>query len=165
MTENPVAKLLREGLSEFDFGIVRHGFEDHGRDYTFLIQDGLCGEPGTYELTFTHVVFLKSETRVCDDAWLRPWGGDEFTHYSAWLAAGEPQGFIFGTNWSLAYPGISAPAANPDAEAWAKRLGRPMHAVEIETERFLIFLVFADAKLKTISADLSTIRQTIVPLD
>jgi len=55
-TENPLARLLKDSLSEYDFGVLEHGFAPHGRDYRFVIQDSLCIDPGTYELTFTHVV-------------------------------------------------------------------------------------------------------------
>jgi len=116
----------------FDFAVMEHEFAPHGRDYVFVIQDA-----GTRELTFTHVVDLKYATRVHDDLWLRSWT-DEFIDHSAWQAAGEPQGYVFGTNWSLAYPGISLPDACPEAEAWSNRLGRQMHAVAVDTDRFSI---------------------------
>jgi hypothetical protein len=55
VTENPLADLLNGSLAECDFGVMKHGFLSHGRDYCFVIQDSLCRDPGTYELTFTHV--------------------------------------------------------------------------------------------------------------
>ena len=45
--ENPLTKLLNGELSEYDFGVLEHGFAPHGRDYTFVIQDSLCNDPGT----------------------------------------------------------------------------------------------------------------------
>jgi hypothetical protein len=53
-TENPLTELLKGALSEYDFGVLEHGFAPHGRDYGFVIQDSLCNDPGTYELSFTH---------------------------------------------------------------------------------------------------------------
>ena len=55
-TENPLARLLKDSLSEYDFGVLEHGFAPHGRDYRFVIQDSLRIDPGTYEQTFIHVV-------------------------------------------------------------------------------------------------------------
>ncbi len=66
----------------------------------------MCSEPGTFDLTFTHVVDLKYESRVGDDIWVKSWE-DEFTDYAQWLAAGEREGYVFGAGWSLAYPGIT----------------------------------------------------------
>jgi hypothetical protein len=163
MPENPINKLFREGLSEVDFGVMQHAFAAHGRDYIFVIQDSLRANPGTYELTFTHVVDLKYETRVSDESWRRSWA-DEFTRYEAWEAAGAPDGYVFGTNWSLAYPGILTPLARPEAESWSRRLGRPMHAVDLGTDRFLISLVFSDARLRKVADDASTVRRVIIPL-
>ncbi len=68
-TENPLTKLLNGALSEYDFGVLEHGFAPHGRDYRFVIQDSLCNDPGTYQLTFTHVVDLKYQTRVAEKVW------------------------------------------------------------------------------------------------
>jgi len=90
-TGNPLTKLLKGTLSEYDFGVLEHGFAPHGRDYRFIIQDSLCNDPGTYELTFTHVVDLKYKTRVGEMVWSRSWT-DEFTDYAKWKAAGELEG-------------------------------------------------------------------------
>jgi hypothetical protein len=106
MNNNPLTKLMKGTLSEYDFGVLEHGFAPHGRDYRFLIQDSLCSDPGTYELIFTHVVNLKYETRVSEKIWPISWA-DEFTDYARWKASGEPEGYVFGTDWSVAYPGIS----------------------------------------------------------
>lgn len=64
----------------------------------------LGSDPGAHELTFTHCVRLEYETRVRDDVWSRSWS-DEFVDYQAWLDAGEPDGYVWGTDWSSAYPG------------------------------------------------------------
>jgi hypothetical protein len=157
--ENPVVSLLRGPLPACDFAVLRHGFAPHGRDYAFVIQDSL----GTHELTFTHVVHLQYDTSVGADAWLRSWS-NEFLDYAAWLAGGEPAGYVWGTNWSLAYPGISLPGNSPEAEGWSRRLDRPMHAIVIETDRFSISLTFGDVKLQKLSDDASVIRQVIIPL-
>src|SRR5215469_6263109 len=88
-TENPLTELLKGALSEYDFAVFEHGFRPHGRDYRFLIQDSLCAIPGTYELTFTHVVDLEYETRVGESIWSKSWA-DVFTDYAMWKAVGEP---------------------------------------------------------------------------
>ncbi|MGO4724003.1 MULTISPECIES: YxiG-like protein [unclassified Inquilinus] len=156
--ENPVASLLRATLSALDFAVLRHGFAPHGRDYVFLIQDGL----GSHELTLTHVVHFRYETRVRDAVWLQSWS-DEFLNYEVWRSAGEPDGYIWGTEWSLAYPGISLPTTSEEAEEWSRRLHRPMHPFLIETDRFLINLVFSDVHFVKQSNDTSLIQRVIIP--
>lgn len=38
-----------------------------------------------------------------DEVWPRSWS-DEFSDYQRWVSAKEPDGYVWGTNWSLAYP-------------------------------------------------------------
>ena len=162
-TENPLSELLKGALSEYDFAILEHGFAPHGRDYRFLIQDSLCNVPGTYELTFTHVVSLKYETRVGENVWSISWA-DEFTDYAKWKALGESEGYVFGTNWSLAYPGISILPDSPEAQDWSKRLHRPMYSVSVETDRFCISLVFSEARHRELSGETGVVRKVLIPL-
>ena len=163
MSAHPLTELLRGALSGYDFGVLKHGFAPHGRDYRFLIQDSLCNDPGTYELTFTHVVALKYETRVGEKVWPISWA-DEFTDYARWKACGNPEGYVFGTDWSLAYPGITILPVSPEAQDWANRLQRPMYAASVETDLFFISLVFSEARLQKVSDEVGTVRQVIIPL-
>jgi hypothetical protein len=163
MDDNPLSKLLNGTLSEYDFGVTRHGFAPHGRDYEFTIQDSLCIDPGTYKLIFTHVVDLKFETRVGDKIWPMSWG-DEFTDYARWQASGEPDGYVFGTRWSLAYPGISMGLQNTEAQSWSNRLQRRMHSASLETDCFCISLIFGDVRHHKISDEVGIMRQVLIPL-
>jgi hypothetical protein len=126
-TGNPLGDLLHGALSEYGFGVLKHGFAPHGRDYRFVIQDSLCGDPGTCELVFTHVVDLKYETRVGNTVWQTS-GTDEFTDFAKWKGSGEPEGYVFGTDWSLAYPGIKTSASSREAQDWSERLQHPMYS-------------------------------------
>ena len=58
----------------------------------------------------------------------------------------DPPGWIWGTRWSCAYPGLEYIADGSRASAWAQRLGRPMHEVNLETNAFQLRLVFADVR-------------------
>lgn len=162
-TGNPLGELLNGALSEYDFGVLEHGFFPHGRDYRFVIQDSLCRDPGTYELTFTHVVDLKYETRVGARVWQISWT-DEFTDYAKWKTSGEPEGYVFGTDWSLAYPGINVLPANPEAQDWSNRLERPMFSASIETDRFYISLVFSEVRYRKLSDETGVVRKVVIPL-
>ena len=120
-------------------------------------------DPGTHELTFTHCVKLDYETRVRDDVWSRSWEA-EFTDYAAWQAAGEPDGYVWGTNWSNAYPGLAAVPDSTDAARWTARLGKPMHEMTVETDRFFLRLVFHSIRTRRLSSDIGTISQVHIPL-
>jgi hypothetical protein len=156
--------LLSSGsLSELDFGVIEHGFLPHGRDYRFVIEDSLCIDPGTYELIFTHVVDLRYETRVSDASWQQSWS-DDFTNYAQWVQAGEPEGYVFGTDWSLAYPGMSVDDASPEAAKWSERLQRPMFFTKVETDRFNIALVFSGVQHRKLSSSVAVLKQVLIPL-
>jgi hypothetical protein len=161
-TPNPLTKHLSEWLPDVDVAVLAHGFAPHGRDYSFIIQDSIGPKPGTYELTFTHVVQFHYETRVRDDVWPDSWD-DVFLDYQRWRSAGEPSGFVWGTNWSMAYPGIEAPEDSVEAANWTRRLGKQMHAMSLETERFRIALVFHDVRVRRVSDDTGTVSQAIIP--
>jgi hypothetical protein len=162
-SENPLSKLFDGSLSQYDFGILEHGFAPHGRDYRFIIQDSLCRDPGTYELTFTHVTDLKYETRIGEKNWSLSWG-DEFTDFAKWQAAGEPEGYVFGTGWSLAWPGMSNLQATAEAQDWSRRLQRPMQSVTIETDRFRMSLVFSEVRHRKLSDETGVVRQSVIHL-
>lgn len=158
MAGNPLKRLLRDWLPELDFVLFQHGFADHGRDYRFVVQ-----ATGTFELTLTHVVEMQYQTRVRDDVWPVSWD-DRFIDYETWQAAGEPDGYVWGTNWSLAYPGLTMPDDDPAAAKWSERLAKTMYAMAIETDRFSLSMIFHDVRSRKISDDDSIIRRVIIPL-
>lgn len=160
---NPLQSLFEAGLPEMDVGVMSHGLADHGRDYILILEDSISHRPGTYRLTFTHVVELNIRTAVDPEAWTRSWS-DDFTDYQRWEAAGEPDGYVFGTNWSLAYPGFTVMNDSPLATEWTSRLNRPMFAASLETNRFSLKLVFHDAKLELIDDDTPTVSRVIFPI-
>lgn len=154
---------LLQWLHPVDFAVLGHGWAKHGRDYAVLVQDMLGSDPGTHELVFTHCVRLDYETRVRDDVWPISWS-DEFLNYQGWLDAGEPDGYVWGTDWSNAYPGLTTPDRSQLAEDWAKRLGREMSEVGLETDRFALRLVFHSVRWRKINEDTETIAQVHIPL-
>ena len=158
--ENPLKATMREWLPELDFGVMSHGFARHGRDYVFVLE---VGRAGTYELTLTHVVELNYETRVRDDVWPKSWS-DVFTSQAAWEKADEPDGYVWGTNWSLAYPGLYVADEDATAARWAERLGQPMYAMAIETDRFKEFsLIFHQVRQRKLLDEAPVVGQALIP--
>ena len=160
--DHPLTTLL-DWLPDCDFGVMDHGFLPHGRDYFFLVESSMGGDPGQHQIQFTHVVELSYGTVVADAAWSESWG-EVFVNYQTWLDAGEPDGYVWGSCWSLAFPGICAIEPSPKAAAWAARLGKPMYEVEIQTDRFRISLVFHGLRSAKINDETSTLSRIIIPL-
>jgi hypothetical protein len=158
--QNPLGILIAQWLSECDFAVLYHGLLAHGRDYAITLQDALGGDIGTHKLTFTHVVVSACETAVADEVWRRSWD-DVFLDYEK---AVDLDGYVWGTNWSNAYPGLTAPDNDAEALEWARRLGKPMYAMGLVTDRFRLRLIYHDVKSQKIDADVSMIQQTIIPL-
>jgi hypothetical protein len=155
---------LRELLPEIDFGVLGHGYAPYMRDYAVVVQfagDGPAS--GIYRCFFTHCVLASVETRVRDDVWPQSWG-DELINYETWRKSGEPDGFVWGTNWSLAYPGLSYIPQSPDALAWSTRLGKEMHEITIETEAFFLRLVCHDIRMERVSEEQSPLNEVLTPL-
>ena len=160
---HPITALL-DWLPDCDFGVMDHGFVPHGRDYSFLVESSMGKRPGRHQVQFTHVAELSYATAVADDVWARSWG-EAFVDYQSWLDAGEPDGYVWGTCWSMAWPGIRAIEPSARAAAWATRLGNSMHEVEIETDRFRINLIFHTLRWAKVSDETSTVPSVAIPLD
>lgn len=160
MTAHPVSALVTEWLPECDFAVLNHGFVTHGRDYQIIIQDSIGARPGTHRLTFTHVVRADCQTALSAQGWSGSWD-DVFLD---WELSKDMEGYIWGTNWSLAYPGITALSDDDEAAAWGRQIGRPMYAATLETDRFNLRLVFHSLRSEMVADDTSLIKQVIHPL-
>jgi hypothetical protein len=160
-TMNPARKLLH-WLPELDFALFRHGYMDHGRDYAWRVQDCLGSNPGEHEIIFTHCVQADCETRVLDEIWLKSWD-DVFLDFNNWKRAGEPEGYVWGTNWSNAYPGLIIVEDSPTAAAWSRRIGKPFFEVTLETDRIFLRLVFHDVRHRKLSDSTGTISAVTIP--
>src|SRR5450631_3628284 len=125
---------VKERLGDYsnfiDVGILRHGFAAHMRDYEVLFE-ALWGHKewadakGTYLLRFTHCPEATTRTAVPDAGWKQAWS-DVFVDHAEWVAAGEPEGIVWGACWSTAYPGLSYIDESTRARDWSERLGKPM---------------------------------------
>jgi hypothetical protein len=163
---------LRERFDHYagflDVGILRHGFAAHMRDYDVLFEalwgrEKWADQKGTYLLRFTHCPEVVLTTAVSPATWKQSWS-DDFIEYDRWLAAGEPKGFVWGVNWSTAYPGLSYVDASARAQEWADRLGQSMHEVRIETEAFRLGIVFHDFTVTKINDKVSVLDKVMFPM-
>jgi hypothetical protein len=133
-----------EFYDPFDVAILQHGYAAHLRDYELLAETQWGeGRAGRYRYVFTHCVYSSCETRVRDDVWPLSWD-DHFTDYQAWERAGQPEGYVWGTCWALAYPGLQYVKSSPRAAEWTGRVGREMHEITLETNAYFLIIVFHD---------------------
>jgi hypothetical protein len=147
-----------------DFAVLDHGFLPHGRDYALVAETSMGTEPGRHQLQFTHVVEMSYLTALDQEAWSKSWG-EEFVNYEDWTAAGEPEGYVWGTDWSLAWPGLSAVEPSVRAKSWSDRLSMPMFEARIGTGRFELCLVFHGLRTAKISDETSTVSQAVISLE
>jgi hypothetical protein len=103
-------------------------------------------------------------TTVADAGWKQAWS-DVFIDHAEWVAAGEPDGFVWGACWSTAYPGLSYVEDSVRARQWSERLGVPMHEVVMETEAFQLRVVFHDFLVTKLSDEVRVIDKVMFPLD
>jgi hypothetical protein len=159
---HPLDSLL-EWLPDCDFGVMDHGFLPHGRDYFMLLELSMGKDAGRHQVQFTHVAEMSYITSVSDQILKNSWT-EEFVDYQAWLDAGEPEGYVWGTCWSLAWPGVKAIDPSPKAPDWSTRLGQPMYEASISTDRFRISLIFHSLRWAKVSDDTSIVSSVVIPL-
>ena len=141
MTDDEMRKALQEPL--FDSAIVRHGFAPFLRDYDVV------AEVNKYQFLyrFSHCTSVTVTTAVADSVWRESWP-DIYTNYGAWVRAGNPDGYVWGVCYSLAYPGATYVENSAAAQEWAARLGKSMHEVLIETNGHNLRLIFHDLSVR-----------------
>lgn len=147
----------------FDIPILSHGFASYQRDYVIESEIGGNTEHrGHYRFTFTHRVVANLATTVRDDSWKVSWD-ERFTDYSRWLADGGPDGYVWGVNWSMAYPGPDYVGNSTLAAEWGNRLEQTMHEAVIETNAFRLQLVFHDLHVERTGDEASVHDEVTFP--
>lgn len=153
---------MLDWFPQLDFGVLEHGFSRHGRDYEIVVETTF-GDPGRHRLTFTHVVEASVVTQVRDDVWPESWA-DVFIDYGEWERAGAPGGYVWGSNLSMAYPGIEITEPSAKAAAWAERLDAEMYEVSLTTDRFRLELIFHNLRTEKIDDRTDIVSQVIIPI-
>jgi hypothetical protein len=161
------AMMNEDELANFnliDVAIFHHGYTPYMRDYYIEYEvGGPTTHAGLYRCLFTRCVVANVVTRVRSDSWRVSWD-DVFIDFKTWEDAGAPDGFVWGANWSLAYPGLEHVPHSPLAALWSAELKKEMHEVTIETEAYHIQLIFHDIKMQKLGSDVKVIDKVILPL-
>jgi hypothetical protein len=157
--DHPVKVLLRNGLPEIGFMVTRHGFIEGGRDYVFVLEDSTGRHAGAFELTLTDVEGLTCTVRpgIATSCLV-----DDIEPATQFDGAAAPAWDSQALAWTVAYPGISIP--DPAAHPWWMQLGRPLHAVAIQTDQVMISMVFSDARLRPTASIETPGLQAFMPL-
>ncbi len=149
MAEEDNTSNIRRILEEWDFTdtpIMRHGFLPYNRDFEIVIAAprAFIHEPASDETThyrFVGCVYARYESSVLPQAFSLD---DRLIDFAAWETSGNPEGFVWGVNWIDAWPGLKYIEDSPLAQQWSDTLGLTMHEVTIDTNTFVISLVFHD---------------------
>ena len=139
----------------FDVAILHHGFTPYMRDYALIVEaNWQDGATGRYHYYFTHCVEVECKTVLKAETLQNSWG-DEFIYYERWEREGSPSGHVWGVNWSLAYPGWDYIAESSKARAWSESLGKTMHEVSVETNVYVLHLVFHALQVRKVDKNTS----------
>lgn len=142
---------MQKALDEvFDHALVFHGFTAYMRDYELIVSlstDPRSGiEPSHRRLLFTKCVKAMVTTALTEEIWSRSLD-DRLIDYNTGV---ELDGYVWGVNWQLLYPGGSIIEGSHDAAHWSESLDESFHEVRIGTNGHNLNLVFVDLIAETI---------------
>jgi hypothetical protein len=147
----------------FDVAILRHGFSEYNRDYDFVFEADSTDDSGQFLLRFKHVYELSYLTSLTTDT-LKISTSDNFTDYKKWQETGDKEGFVWGVNYALAYPGFTILDNSFKADKWTKTLGFQMYNVILETETYKIDFVTSDFEIIKLNNDTDLINRLFIKL-
>lgn len=146
---------IRQAFEDvFDQALLFHGFAAHMRDYDLYLHataDPRTGVPPAHlRYRFTYCVRASVTSSVARDVWARSLH-EIFTDHVEWLAAGSPEGYVWGVRWQMLYPGLTLLPPTPETQEWAARLGVPFHEALVETNAHTVSLVFSDLRVDEVA--------------
>lgn len=148
----------------YDVALLSHGFLSHGRDYYFILETNWSPpNGGRYQLLFHHCYEMSYVLEHDPQTLKRSWD-DLFTNYEDWLKAGKPEGFLWGANWTLLYPGFGFVEGSEKAARWTHALGKPMQEVWLDMEIIKMTFVVHSWSIKKIGDEQDLISQALIPL-
>ena len=134
----------------FDQAIQFHGFAAHMRDYDVFIYataDQRTGiQPDHLRYRFTHCVRATATSALTPPIWTKSLD-ERLIDYSS---GRDLDGYVWGVNWQMLYPGASLVEESSEAQRWADELGIPFHEARIETNGHDLSLIFSDLRVDVI---------------
>ncbi|MET8338027.1 hypothetical protein ABZV14_39990 [Streptosporangium canum] len=145
---------LQQALDDvFDQALLRHGFTEYMRDYQLVIHataDPRSGiAPATLRYLFRHCVQATCTTTVSADTW-RGSLDDRLISYETGV---DLDGYVWGVDWQLLYPGATLITDSPTARHWAAAVGIDFHEVRIQANAHDLTLVFSDLQIEELPSE------------
>ncbi len=156
---------LQEVMARFDVfdnALLFHAYKPYMRDYELIVEVHVGpAVPGTYSYLFRYCVEARIRTSVADHIY-RQSLDDRLTEYAS---GKDLDGYVWGVNWSLLYPGWALHTPSERAAHWTERVGIECHEVQIESNAYDITLIFADLRITKLSDRIdSGINRAYIPL-
>jgi len=163
IAEIPI-KALKE-IELFDIIIIHHGFEDYNRDYYFIIESGTKKNQGRFKIWFTHCFSFQYRHKFANKEYpellRKSWDDDLILT----TLPENDDAYWWGQGFTHSYPGFSYDSKSIKAKEMTEITGRPMYSIELETEHYIIDLIFHDFHYKYLSSDNSLSDQSFIPKD
>lgn len=156
---------LQEVMAEFDVfdnALLSHGYKTYMRDYELLIEVHVGpAEQGTYSYLFRYCVEAHIHTAVTEESY-RNSLDDRLIEYES---GKDLDGYVWGVNWSVLYPGWTLHEQSERAANWTERIGIPFHEIQIEGNAYDMTLIFSELVVSKISDRIGPgINSTFIPL-
>lgn len=146
----------------FDNALLYHAYKRYMRDYELIVEVHVGpAAQGTYSYLFRYCVEAEIRTSLSHDTYRRSLD-DRLIDYET---GKDLDGFLWGVKWSNMYPGWKRNPTSEKAALWSERLGFDFHEVVVETNAYIITLIFADLRIEKLSDRISPgINATYIPL-
>lgn len=162
ITEIPI-KALNE-IELYDVVILHHGFEEYNRDYYFIIESFTTDFQGRFKILFTHCFDLRYRHQFVlkknSDLLKRSWGDELILH----IRPENENAYWWGQGFTIAYPGFSYDPKNRKARKLKRITGKPMYAVNLETDHYVIDFVFHDFKYQLLNPGTPVTDEVNIPI-
>jgi hypothetical protein len=151
-----------------DCALTHHGYTKYLRDYEMVVYQSVDPNP-KYGLVPRHLRFL---FRFCPEATVtslvRP---DVWSHslddalIEEHKVTMDSQGFVWGVNCQILYPGAKVVANSDKAAKWSEQIGVPLYEVRIIGNTQEIALIFSELIVEEVSAGYSPyqVEQSGIP--
>jgi hypothetical protein len=144
---------LRTVMEEFglyDNALLFHAYRPYMRDYELIVYCDVGPAPqGTYSYLFKYCVHVHVVTSLPDSAY-RASLDERLIDYEA---GKDLDGYLWGVKWAELMPGWTLQPDSENAADWSRRLGIDFHEVIIQSNAYVITLIFSDLVVTRLSED------------
>ncbi|MEU8544160.1 hypothetical protein AB0C52_29900 [Streptomyces sp. NPDC048717] len=145
--------VLQQMLDQiFDHAVVYHGYTTYMRDYEVVVHvtsDSRTGiAPAHLRYLFRYCVEVRCETSLRPETW-RVSLDDRLVDS---VTGDGLDGFVWGVEWQMLYPGARLLAEPEATRRWSKALGIDFHEACIESGAHKLTLLFSELQVSELPA-------------